>query len=433
MRPSASRGAGPAGLARDRSGATAVVIGVTMTALLGFAGLAVDAGVWYADRRHAQAASDSAAYSAAIDIAAGDTVAGARTAAKAITAQYGLTDGAGGVTVTLNSPPATGPNTATTGAVEVIVRKTESLYFSQFFVSSQQVSARAVALAGSTGGKYCVLALDPASGVTVSASNGITVNLTACGLQVDGTGSGALTVVGGAVVSATTVSVVGNIVTNNGGSVSVSGVRTTGAPSLPDPYAGLAIPSPGTCSNTTFPSYGAFTIPPGTYCHGLSIANGESVTFNAGTYIIMGGVFSQQGGTTINATAGTTIVLTGNSSYSYATANIANGATLNLTAPATGPTAGMAIMQNRAAPASAGGVNCTSNCNYIAGGAALNVIGSMYFPHQSVQWSNGTSNTSKCTQLIAYDIQFTGGTKFSNTCGGTGVVGIGSAATTLAE
>ena len=108
-----------AALARDRSGATAVVIGLTMTALLGFVGLAVDVGVWYADRRAAQGAADSAAYSAAIDIAGGDTVSGARTAAKAITAQYGLTDGAGGVTVTVNSPPAAGPHTSTTGAVEV--------------------------------------------------------------------------------------------------------------------------------------------------------------------------------------------------------------------------------------------------------------------------------------------------------------------------
>ena len=48
-------------LAGDRSGATAVVIGLTMTVLLGFVGLAVDAGVWYADRRSAQGAADSAA------------------------------------------------------------------------------------------------------------------------------------------------------------------------------------------------------------------------------------------------------------------------------------------------------------------------------------------------------------------------------------
>ena len=42
-------------LASDRTGATAVVIGLCMTVLMGFAGLAVDVGLWYADKRAAQA------------------------------------------------------------------------------------------------------------------------------------------------------------------------------------------------------------------------------------------------------------------------------------------------------------------------------------------------------------------------------------------
>ena len=119
-------------LLRDESGATAVVIGLSMTALMGFAGMGVDIGVWYSDKRAAQAAADSAAYSAAVDYGASDTTAGAETAARAVAAQDGYTSGSGGVTVAVSSPPTTGTHTTTaTGAMEVIVTKTESLFFSE--------------------------------------------------------------------------------------------------------------------------------------------------------------------------------------------------------------------------------------------------------------------------------------------------------------
>jgi Flp pilus assembly protein TadG len=430
----------PHGLLRDESGATAVVFGLCMTALMGFAGMAIDVGLWYADRRAVQGAADSAAYSAAIDSFDGDSSTVATSTAQAVAAGYGFTNGSGGVTVTVNNPPKSGSYTTNANGFEVIITKSESLFFSSLFIKSASVSARAVGVAGMVAGngKYCVEALDTSTGVTVSASNGITVNLTACGMQVNGPGSGALTVIGGANISAATLSVVGNIATNNGGSTTVSGTKTTGAPAIADPYANVATPTAGTCAynNASYTSGGPITINPGTYCNGLSVSNGVTVNMNPGVYIISGGVFSQQGGTTINATGGVTIVLTG-SGTNYATVNIANGAYLNLTAPSTGATAGLAIMQDRNAPTSTGGaVNCTSYCsNAIAGGAAFNVIGALYFPTQFVGWSNGTSNTSKCTQLIAYDIQFTGGTDFSNNCTNTGVLGIGvsNAATALVE
>src|SRR5580658_7820360 len=97
------------GLGRDESGASAMVVGLSMTAMLGFAGMAVDVGVWYADRRTVQDAADSAAFSGAKDLYAGDTTAGAQANAIAVATQYGYTNAVGGATVTVNSPPASGP------------------------------------------------------------------------------------------------------------------------------------------------------------------------------------------------------------------------------------------------------------------------------------------------------------------------------------
>ncbi len=417
-------------LARDESGATAVVVAVTLTALMGFAGMAIDVGHWYGDRRLAQSAADAAAYSAAIDSASGDTTAGVTAAAKAITAQYGLTNGSNGVTVAVNNPPTAGSYTATAGAWEVGITKTESLFFTTFFMSSASVKARSVAVAGSTGGKYCVQALDPSTSVTtVSASNGITIDATACGLAVNGGNSAALSIIGGASIKDKYTSVVGGTSMNNGGSL--TSTNTPDHNSNADPYAAVAVPAPGTCTytNANYSSGGTTpTINPGTYCgaagtNSLNVSNGVSVTMNPGVYIINGGTLNLQSGP-INATGGVTIVLTGSGS-NYATANIGNGVALNLTAPTTGTTAGLAIFQDPNAP--------STGTNTFAGGATWNINGALYFPHQSVVLNNGVTNNGSCTQLIAWHITFAGGMKFTNTCGGTGTKGIGAAATALVE
>ncbi len=407
----------------DESGATAVVIGLSMTALLGFAGMGVDIGVWYSDKRAAQAAADSAAYSAAVDYGANDTTAGAETAGRAVAARDGYTNGSGGVTVTVNSPPTSGTHKTTTGAMEVIVTKSESLFFSSLFLNSASVSARAVAVPGTSGGggSPCILAKN-----NMSASNGITINLSACGVQDNGTSSSALSVVGGASITAQTVAVVGGITMNNGGSITAT-TKTTGAPAVADPYANISVPTAGSCTSQVLPGYGTATLNPGTFCSGLSIGNGLQVTMTPGVYIIEGSGYSQQGGTTVNATGGVTLVLV-NSGGNYAVANIANGSTLNITAPSTGATAGMAIMQDPNQNSS----TINGEINNIAGGASVNVVGALYFPNETVDFSNGTTNNSKCTQLIAYNIVFTGGADFSNNCAGVGTTSIGAGATTTA-
>ncbi len=428
-------------LVRDETGVTAVVIGLSMTALMGFAGLAVDAGSWYSDKRTAQGAVDSAAYSAAVDYATGDSATGVTAAAKAIAAQYGLTDGSRGVTVTVNQPPSSGSHTATAGAVEVIVHKAESLFLASLYMNSAAITARAVAVAGSGGGAigpYCVLALDttPATSVATAAfdiTNGANLDLSACGVQVNATGPDSLVMSGGAKLTAKTVSVGGNYSITNGASMTVTGTTTTSAPSVADPYASVTMPTAGGCSqtNATYGGGGTFTISPGTYCNGLNIANGATVTMNPGVYVIngndaSGNGFDLQGGATVNATSGVTIVLTGSGS-NYANMNIANGTTLNLTAPTSGATAGMAFFQDRNTP--------SSRTETFAGGSSAKIVGALYFPSQFVSFSNGSSNNGSCTQLIANRINYTGGSKFGNNCSGTGVKGIGAAATapTLVE
>ncbi len=71
-------------LGRDRKGAVAVLTALTLTSLLGFAGLGTDATLWYVAKRNMQGAVDVAAYSAATAEVSGANSTGFTAAAKAV-------------------------------------------------------------------------------------------------------------------------------------------------------------------------------------------------------------------------------------------------------------------------------------------------------------------------------------------------------------
>jgi hypothetical protein len=423
--------------AGDRAGVSAILIGLCLSVMLSAAGLAVDVGLWYADRRAAQGAADAAAYSAAVDYmnSTSPSVSLGRATALAVAAQYGFVNGSGGVTVTVNSPPTSGSYTsASDNAFEVIISKTEPLFFASFDIAAAAIKARAVSVPGAAG-KYCVELLNSTPGalnVNFTLSGAATVDLSSCGIADNGPGSCAISATGGVNIVAKYLSVVGNYCTSGGSTVTITGAKTVGAAAVANPYASLSVSTVEgstnmTCPNATATTYASggktYTISPGVYCGGFTVANGVTVNMNPGIYYIVGGVFSLSGGTTTNAN-GVTIVLTG-SLLNYATANIQPGANLNVTAPTSGATAGIAMWADANSPII--GAPLTS---YVAGGGTMLVNGALYFPTQAVNFSNDAYNGSSCTQLVAYNVTFQGGARFTNTCASDGVRAIGSNANT---
>src|SRR5215471_17083250 len=84
-------------LLRDQSGATAMIVGLSATMLVGFAGIGTEMGLWYFNHRNLQNAADSAAMSAEAAIYHKNPNYVAE--AKATAARYGFTDGSNGVSV----------------------------------------------------------------------------------------------------------------------------------------------------------------------------------------------------------------------------------------------------------------------------------------------------------------------------------------------
>lgn len=429
-----------AALFGDRKGATAITLAFALTGIAGMAGLATEASNWYLTSRKMQSAADAAAYSAATALAAGESKTDFTNEAKyvAASAGYNFTSGTNGVTVAVNNPPASGSNTSDNRAVEVVISQPQTPLLSGLFLSSgPTIKARSVATA-SINGNGCVLALDRGNVVDATDTGGAALNLNNCAIYINSDDpTAALSMSGGASITAAGAYVVGGIQTNGGASLNTSGNTHTGVAPINDPYANVQIPSYSGCNYGTSSSSGyslssgsSATLNPvaggiGVFCQGLNVNGGAHLTLNAGIYIINGGSFTVNGGATVTATSGVTIVLTGSGS-NYATVTINGGANISITAPTTGPTAGLAFFQDRNAPA--------TGSDTINGGASSSITGAIYFPNQLVNFSGGSSTGgSSCTQLIALKLSFSGGTRFSNNCSGVGTTAFGTSSAKMVE
>ncbi len=413
----------------SRRGSVAIMIGIALPVVIGMASLGSEIAFLLFKHRQLQVVADAAAFSAAVAIKTGHP--NFAVEARAVATSLGFQDQLNGVTITPNSPPASGPNVGNKSAVEVIVSQTQTLAMASLFHNNLwNVVARAVAIAGA--GSSCVLQLDSTTGFTMN--NGATANLTKCGLAVDGVGSAALSMSGRAQLTAQSVSVVGRASISNGAAINPSDALRINQPNVPDPYASVTMPSiPGGCSNGTeingkpisygHSNSGLQTINPGVWCGSVSFTNDANILLNPGVYYVDGGTFSV-GGSVIMKGTGVTVILTSHTSGNYSTATINNGATVTLSAPITGTTAGIVFFGDRRAPA--------RNTNNLEGGASININGALYFPTQTLLFQNGASNPSACTQLVAGTIQLVGGSSFQNNCP-TGVATIGAANNTLTE
>jgi hypothetical protein len=324
--------------------------------------------------------------------------------------------------------------------VKATVQQTQPTYLAGVLgLKTVQIGAQAIAQVTTTQPTSCAsncgcmlqTETNPAGGVGLNMSNGVTVKLNTCGATVDAKGASALTVTGGAQLNtpalpanAPSVSVAGGVsVSGNGkinsqSSCSTNCSKNTGN-TVADPYADRVMPTTGTPRTSPSSNWGNYTLNPGVYTGDFTMSNGSTFNLNPGVYIVNGGNFHIGSATVSCVTClsdpsqGVTIVLTSG------TATIDNGANATLNAPTTGPTAGIAFFGSRTASA--------SNVNSLAGGYNMKITGALYFPTQNLSFSNGVTNTATCTQIIAGSISIVGGTTLNSTQCSQGVLPIAGA------
>ncbi len=381
-------------LRHDRSGGVLVYVALAAPIIIGAAALSVDLGLWYANKRLAQSAADSAALAGSLEIVrSGGDAAQISVAVTADALNNGFTSG-GGDSITVNYPPSSGPSTGSTTAVEVIVSRPGDRLLSQVvFGGNTSIVARAVATADIN--DSCVWALNPSSPSALRVSGGAVVELN-CGILVRSTNNNGLFQNGSGCLEASVIKVAGNY-----SAACVTPTPLTGATTFPDPLASLQPPSYGGCdytANITVNSSSPQTLTPGTYCGKIRVNANATLTFDPGLYVLDGAGLDVSGQGTVNGTD-VSFYLTQNSGVPDSI-TISGGATVTLTADPYGPLPGILFYHDRAA---------TGNATHrFTGGSHMNLSGVLYFPSTSVDFSGGSSLADSQAILIADTVEFSG-------------------------
>lgn len=284
----------------------------------------------------------------------------------------------------------------------------------------QPTTARvtAVALEGSSR-NTCVMALGKNRKLSVgygALSRDMIVSLDACDLYNASREAASTELLGGASLSARNIFLSGDYALSAGAVMTASRYLTTHTSRVADPYARLEVPAYPECTRTRYrlDRQKTETISPGVYCGGIEVAGGATLDLDPGTYILDRGNFAVSGNSTVRGT-GVTLILTSRTRSDYGAIDVRAGSTIMVSAPTLGAATGIpgiAVWVDEHAPATS---------DIFEGGGTQNINGAIYLPGRQVRYSGGSPSATRCSQLIARAVTFTGNSYFRHDCAGVGL------------
>lgn len=404
-----------------RRGAAAALVALALPALLGTAALAVDAGVYFVEQQRLQLAADAAAMGAALLLPASPTTSQLQSAA--LQAAQDATGG--GVSGTMAAPVVNA--TATTVTV-TLTSQADAFLTPVLKLAAPSLSARATA--GLKASSSCVLALNTSEQDAIQVDNMGVITASGCGIFSNSSASctgqcssGAIYLNSGT-LSGQSIGAVGSVNESDSGSNTMSpSSPVNGGAAKSDPFAGQTAPSPGTCNftNASFTAWQStpyqFTQSQNVFCGNTTIGgNGSTDEFAPGIYYVVNGnlVFNNA---IITQAAGVTFVLTGSNPGSFEWTNYSSTPTA-MSAPTSGPTAGILVWQTCAA----GGSPSSLINDPFAGGSTLSVSGAFYMPCGELDLSNNAhlvAASGQSMSVVADVIHVTGSASIAAASGST--------------
>ena len=402
-------------------GSVALMFALMLPVLFGIVGLGVEAGLWFKERRQLQNIADTAAVSAAIELAYGATSTELMTAAKIEADGNGFDPTSD--TFLYVGTPTSGTYAGQAAYVEVRVeRKLETMLSQVFYSLNPLTTSRAVA--GTTSDmEACVMALSNTSMNSIYLNGaGTKVTMTGCGVVANSDHStNAINIQNGSfeadcLWSAGGISGESNITTACPTSVS-------NAKPVEDPFASLDVPAYGACDfdppgvQACTPAHGD-TLSEGVYCGGLEFSAGSTVTMADGIYVIDEGNFKVNGGAHVTGN-NVTIILTASDGTGTGTIQINGGATVDLAAATGADTTGtiqgdytgVLFYQDRTAGSS------PSMDATLSGGSTMELMGAVYLPNNDISFSGGNNTTGDgCLMLVSQSVSFNGDANIENKC-----------------
>lgn len=401
---------------RAQRGSVAVQIGIALIVLLGFVAMGSEITFLLLKKRNMQSAADGAAYSGAVALVLNSSskVVGE---AQAVAGSVGFADGVDNVTVTVNTPPLSGHYAGNANAVEVIVSQPQILGLTTLFHANPiGVAARAVAVTNPS--SFCILALDPTASAALMVWNNAVVSNPNCGVAVNSSSSSGLTVRNNGAIN-------GGVHVHGDWQLQINAQlagspNVNNAPIIDDPFADVDILTPPACTGQSASGSGTINLDPGHFCDGFNFGNNAIVNLAPGSYYV-DKMMDFGIGDTVNATGGVTLIVNGDYALDFA-----NNGTLHITAPSSGPYAGLALMGGRTAAASV--------THIFSNNTQMFVEGAIYFPNQAINFlNNQATGQAKCTIIIARLITIRNNVWLNNDCSLTGTPPIGTASAQLVE
>jgi hypothetical protein len=392
----------------NERGNVLVIGAATMPLLIGSAALAVDTiqmGLW---KRQLQRAADSAALAGAY------AVVQESDPSLAVTRDLQINNDVPLAGTPLVTRPTSGTYAGNPSAVQVQLTSTRTMPFMSFFNSTPpSITVKATASAVFRG-EYCMVALEE-DAVTGTFTGSAKLDLD-CGVVSNSRAARAVEAAGSSQVDATPIAAVGGVPasTNYVGDA----VLLPYSLKQDDPFASLPREpsSPSNCKDVdlnTQPKESVEVKAPSGTSRDYCIKGGADIKGNVklapGTYYVEGGTLTI-GAQAVLSGSEVTIVLTSNTPTApstFAGLKMDGGATVNLTSPTSGTYKGVLFYQDPRSPFADSHFN---------GNSSSSIEGGFYFPSRRLNF-NGTSGlTTRCIQMVAKQLVFSGNASVQNIC-----------------
>lgn len=406
-------------LRRDEGGNALAICAAAMPLVIGAAGLAIDTVQLSLARRELQRSADSGALAGAYAInqnpsSTGTIRSGYATAG--VTRDLELNNNLPmSATPVVENAPTSGTWASNPNAVRVQLQTSRSLSFFSFFNAAPKIiTAEATAMIVREG-EFCMLALEDGNATGISAGGNATIDIT-CGMSTNARGPSAITATGSSSIIASPIMAVGGVPTsanfNGADLVPYSAVQQDPFGSVPPP----TIPAGTPCTPLDVqPNDPPLSVGPGNVCWSGADIKGTVNIAPGTTVYVDGGTLSFGSQAHVTGTDVAFVLTSSNATSnpaSIAELDMNGGADLDITAPGSGPYAGIAFYMDRRAP-----VGRTIRYN---GNSGSTINGAMYFPTAYFEYLGNAQMAATCIQLIARRLSFSGNGTIRNSCSSGG-------------
>lgn len=164
----------------DERGQMLILFVFGLAALMGIVALTIDVGLAYVNRREMMNAADAAVLAGAARLLEGASPPVAVAEAQEFAEKNGYFSGEGGISVSINVPPISGPHRGDGNYIEVVIeREVDTVFATVLGQSTWSITARAVAgVEAQSNAEYALIALneDASSALRLNGNASITVN-----------------------------------------------------------------------------------------------------------------------------------------------------------------------------------------------------------------------------------------------------------------